>query len=713
MHNWKISKKLYSLTGLFLIILLFSSIFSIFSAGKIMNRLETILADRLIPIHQLSQINALTEDSFQNILLSLLHDPRLKENERHMRDHGIRQHIEKIEKNMQNSDKIWKDYMSTYLTDKESELAKDYSADREELIHKSFQKALIFMKEGRFEELNLFITDSLVPAYKKSKEHFDRLADLQIEVGNQEGKDAHSIYRTVIAGLIIVFIIGAVVLGGFALRIIFSIVVPLQSLSDVTQKISSGSLSISLEEYTSQNEIGILYNSFGKMLNAVRTLIQEMNRMSFEHEKGEIDAKIEEEKFPGEFRTMAKGINEMVFAHITMNKKAISIFDQFGKGNFDAVLEKLPGKMVFINEAVEQVRTNLKSIIADTDLLVQAALEGKISTRADEQKQNGDFRKILGGINRTLESITAPINETSEVLLQMANGDLRVKVKGQYKGDYLNIADALNKTIFSFNSVLFQIQNSSTQILQSSKQLADASQALASDSGEQASNLEEITATVMEIESQAKENSHRAAEASYKSKEAKESAETGNSEMQKMLRAMDEINTASASIARIIKEIDAIAFQTNILALNAAVEAARAGEYGRGFNVVAEEVRNLASRSARAAQETAALIEETQKKISGGVKIAEETAGSLVKIVAGVNQVSKLVEDIATASKEQSEGINQLNTGLNQINQVTMSVASSSEESAAASNTLASQAESFQKIAAKFKLDNSKILNLD
>ena len=253
-----------------------------------------------------------------------------------------------------------------------------------------------------------------------------------------------------------------------------------------------------------------------------------------------------------------------------------------------------------------------------------------------------------------------------------------------------------------------EIIDASEQILISSRQVADSSQSLSQGSNEQASSVEEITATLAIIELKAKDNANNAKSASGRALNVKDQAVSSNHEMKGMLKAMEEISETSENIAKIIKEIDAIAFQTNILALNAAVEAARAGQHGKGFNVVAEEVRNLASRSANAAKETTKMIEGSIKTVRSGMDIAGRTALELNKMTVGVIEVTDLVKDIATASIEQSSSVVETTSGINQISQVTMSAAATAEESSAASLELSSQAEAFQTMVKRFIIRKPK-----
>ena len=252
------------------------------------------------------------------------------------------------------------------------------------------------------------------------------------------------------------------------------------------------------------------------------------------------------------------------------------------------------------------------------------------------------------------------------------------------------IVTGLGKVLKTVSSSL---NDGSNQVSVASSQVSAASQTLAEGSSEQASSLEETSASLEEMSSMTKRNAENARKANDLAKEARAAADKGVGDMQTMAAAMEAIKVSSDDIAKIIKTIDEIAFQTNILALNAAVEAARAGEAGMGFAVVADEVRNLAQRCAQAAKETAGKIKGAITKTGQGVEISSKVAQALNEIVTKVRQVDELVTEVAGASREQTDGIAQINAAVGQMDKVTQSNAATAEESAAAAEELNAQAE--------------------
>ncbi len=235
------------------------------------------------------------------------------------------------------------------------------------------------------------------------------------------------------------------------------------------------------------------------------------------------------------------------------------------------------------------------------------------------------------------------------------------------------------------------LTESSHRVTGAAEQVAVASQSLADGASAQAASLEETGSSLEEMSGMTTRNAESAGNANKLTRAARQVADTGMKDMQAMSTAMNDIKSSSDDIAKIIKTIDEIAFQTNILALNAAVEAARAGEAGMGFAVVAEEVRSLAQRSAQSARETASKIEGAITKTAQGVQISEQVARSLADIVEKVRQVDALVAEVATASHEQNQGVQQINRAVGQMDKVVQANAASAEESASAATELSAQ----------------------
>lgn len=234
--------------------------------------------------------------------------------------------------------------------------------------------------------------------------------------------------------------------------------------------------------------------------------------------------------------------------------------------------------------------------------------------------------------------------------------------------------------------------------------MSDSAQTLSQGAAEQASSVEELTSTITEISERIKNNADNAQQASRLSEESGEEVGESNQQMQLLMKAMEEITDTSQEIGKIIRSIDDIAFQTNILALNAAVEAARAGEAGKGFSVVADEVRNLAGKSAEAAKNTTALIESTVDAIEKGRLLADKAAGSLLTVVETSRSVDERIRQIAKASDEESYAVTQIAAGLEQISSVVQTNSATSEESAAASEELSGQAQMLKSLVNRFKL---------
>ena len=328
---------------------------------------------------------------------------------------------------------------------------------------------------------------------------------------------------------------------------------------------------------------------------------------------------------------------------------------------------------------------------------------------------DGDNVKPIHTGMRELDTLQAAITETISYLKKyitnidttldrISHSDLAFEITEDYVGDFVKIKDSMNKIVESLNSSIKGISSVSGEVLNISEQVSSSSQTLAQGATEQASAVEQLLSTVNGISAHVGETASHAGEANEKATEVRQQITRSNEQMQTLIGAMDQISTTSNQVAKIVKIIEEIAFQTNILALNAAVEAARAGANGKSFAVVADEVKNLATKSASAAEDTTKLIKDTIAAVENGMTISTQTADLLSKVVGSVDDVADIVSTISGAAQEENASISQVVQGLDQVSTVVQANSSSAEESAAVSHQLADSAKKLQDMVGAFRL---------
>lgn len=318
-----------------------------------------------------------------------------------------------------------------------------------------------------------------------------------------------------------------------------------------------------------------------------------------------------------------------------------------------------------------------------------------------------EFGALAQNFNKTvsrLRDYVKYIDEISGALDEIACGNLTFQLTYDYAGEFAKIKGALEHISDSLNHTLGQIGQSADQVAAGSEQVSAGAQALAQGATQQASSVEELAATINEISAQVTDNAGNALKATEKINSLGHEVRRSNEQMTAMIDAMQEISAGAGQIGQIINTIESIAFQTNILALNAAVEAARAGTAGKGFSVVADEVRNLASKSSQAAKDTTELIKSSVDAIERGTRLADETAQSLLNVVSETGDVVETVEKISEASRQQAQSIAQVTQGVDQISGVVQNNSATAEESAAASEELSRQAQTMKELAGHFRL---------
>ncbi|MEW6659134.1 MAG: methyl-accepting chemotaxis protein [Thermodesulfobacteriota bacterium] len=382
-----------------------------------------------------------------------------------------------------------------------------------------------------------------------------------------------------------------------------------------------------------------------------------------------------------------------------------------------------------INAGLAGTIEAISNLVQDADLLAQAAVEGKLATRADAAQHGGDYGKIISGVNRTLDAVIEPLRMAAEYVERVSKGDLPPHITAEYQGDFNEIKNNLNVLINSMNEVtqvaselangnltvtvverssqdklmqalaqmvgglsevVANIQTAARQVMAGSQELSASSQQLSQGATEQSASVEEVSSSMEQMAANIRQNSDNAQQTEKIALKAAEDTKEGGSAVTETVAAMKEI----ASRISIIEEI---ARQTNLLALNAAIEAARAGEHGKGFAVVAAEVRKLAERSQTAAG-------EINKLSASSVEVAERAGEMLTKIVPDIQKTADLVQEINAASNEQRSGANQINGAIQQLDQVIQQNAAASEEMASTSEELLGQAEQLQNTIGFFRI---------
>ena len=398
-------------------------------------------------------------------------------------------------------------------------------------------------------------------------------------------------------------------------------------------------------------------------------------------------------------------INGLIFAGISMS-------DAMRQISLTVILSCLAG-VVLIIIGIMVIGAYIKRVVSAPlfrlTILAQTLEQGDLGvnqhqTMAVRIDSNDEIGVLSKSFDNTISRLRNYIQEISNMLEAIAEGDLTAEITQEYVGDFASIRTSLNDILQKLNATIGQVVTSAEYVSGGAEQMSTASQALSHGSMEQTSAVEELEETVRSVTASVKQTAEHAQQAREQAGGMGSQLAEGNQKMHEMIAAMGEITKSSNEIEKIIKTIEDIAFQTNILALNAAVEAARAGTAGKGFAVVADEVRNLAAKSAEASQSTSALIGRSISAVNQGTQIADATAKQLDSVVAGAREIVETINGIASDAQTQAGAVEQIQDQIGQITSVVQTNSSTAEESAATSQELSAQASVLKQLVTTFRL---------
>ncbi len=521
-----------------------------------------------------------------------------------------------------------------------------------------------------------------------------------------------------------------------------AVIGPLNVAADYVDKISKGAIPPKITD-PYNGDFNVIKNNLNNCIDNINALVVDANMLAKAAVDGKLDTRADASKHLGDYQRIVIGVNNCLDSVIGPLNVAAEYVDRISKGDIPSkITDNYNGDFNEIKNNLNNCIDAVNALVADAGMLAKAADEGKLKTRADASRHTGDYKKIVDGVNQTLDSVIEPVNEALRVSKGYATQDFTTRVDPNLKvpGDWLAFKEALNNIGIAVSAAVTNIGSQVTDLAAGAEEANASVEEVTAGAGQVAKNtsavstnveksmagieqvqkaMEDLSRTIQEVATRADVTAKLVQDTTTYSKEGMDLAHKTENGMQGITKSSNEVNTIILEIkgqmdkiSEIVSLITDLANQTNLLALNAAIEAARAGDAGRGFAVVATEVKSLAVESRASAEKIAEMINNLQTQtnhavdavassntgVKTGSEALQDTLNSFTKIVESIDQVSKNISDVAAAAEEQAASVEEVTASVNEVGGLMQSTAKESTDAAAASEESAAAIDQISKV---------------